>query len=90
MLDICLGNVSYCKIESLRLWLDLFRLIKFPFKNLIDVGTQLRSENFVEMLMCFPSSMACTYCFEHAKVAFLKKPFTKGVIFVTTYNHILD
>ena len=68
----------------------MIRLIKFPFKNLINVVGRLRSENFVGILTCFLSSMACTNCFGQSEVTFLKKPFTKGVISGTTNNYIFD
>ena len=66
------------------------RLIEFLLKNLSNVGGRLRSKNLVGMLMCFLSRMACTNCYGQSEFAFLKKPFMKGVVSGTTYNHVLD
>ena len=46
------------------------RLIKFAFKNLINVGGRLRSGNLVGMITCFLSSMVCTNCFGQNEVRF--------------------
>ena len=61
--------------------------LKFTFKNFIRFYQ--RSENFVSML-CFLSSLACSNCFGKSEVTFSRKPFMKGVISGTTYNHIDD
>ena len=78
-------KVSFVLVASVTI-----RLVKFLFKNPINIGGRLRSSNFAGMLMCFLSSMACVNCFRQSEAALSKEPFTKGVIFGTTYNHILD
>ena len=92
--SICPGDANYRKIYTfykvscVLLVSVMARPIESPFKNLIDISGRLKSENFTDMLKCFLSSMACTSCFGQSEVSFSKKPFTKGVNSVTTYNYI--
>ena len=50
--------------------------IEFCSINLMDVANRLESENFVRMLICFLSSVACTNCFGKSKVTFSMKLFS--------------
>ena len=80
-LGICPGDVNYPKCEtffkgSCALVANVMtRLIELAFKNIINMGSRWRSENFTGMLTCFLNSMACTNCFGQSEVAFSEKPF---------------
>ena len=93
-LGICLSDLNYKFTRLYEIYIVLVvsvmtRLIEFLFKNLINVSSRLRSENYTGMLTCFFSSMDCTNCFVQSETAFSKKRITKWVILGTTYNHIL-